>query len=206
MRRSRDRFWRPVDANTVRPGEDGSGEELAPDDKQDAYDTLHTVLEVLTRVAAPFLPFLSEAVYRGLTGERSVHLRDWPEADELPADPELVEAMDLAREVCSAGHSIRKAAGRRARLPLSALTVAAPGASGLLAYADLIADELNVQQVKLSDTVGELAETALNVLPAALGPRLGPRTQQVIAAARKGDWSRLSDNTRAGGRHRAPAR
>ena len=195
VRRSRDRFWRPVDAGTARAGKDASGEDAAPDDKQDAYDTLHTVLEVLTRVAAPFLPFLSEAVYRGLTGERSVHLRAWPEADELPADPELVEAMDLAREVCSAGHSIRKAAGRRARLPLSALTVAAPGASRLLPYADLIADELNVQQVKLSDTVGDLAETALNVLPAALGPRLGPRTQQVIAAARKGDWSRLSDTT-----------
>ena len=121
--------------------------------------------------------------------------RPWPDADELPADPELVEAMDLAREVCSAGHSIRKAAGRRARLPLSSLTVAAPGASRLLPYADLIADEVNVQQVKLLDTVGDLAETVLNVIPAALGPRLGPRTQQVIAAARKGDWSRSSDGT-----------
>ena len=56
VRRSRDRFWRPVDANTVRPGEDGSGEELAPDDKQDAYDTLHTVLEVLTGWRRPSCP------------------------------------------------------------------------------------------------------------------------------------------------------
>ena len=195
VRRSRDRFWRPVDAGATHANANGDEIGAAPDDKQDAYDTLHTVLEVLTRVAAPFLPYLSEAVYRGLTGERSVHLRAWPEPDELPADPELVDAMDLAREVCSAGHSIRKAAGRRARLPLSALTVAAPGASGLLAYADLIADEVNVQQVKLSDTVGDLAETALNVLPAALGPRLGPSTQQVIAAAHKGDWKRLPDGT-----------
>jgi isoleucyl-tRNA synthetase len=193
VRRSRDRFWRPVDAG-VAPGAQ-KPPDSPPDDKQDAYDTLHTVLEVLCRVAAPFLPFLTEAVYRGLTGERSVHLRPWPVADELPADAELVDAMDLAREVCSAGHSIRKAAGRRARLPLSALTVAAPGASRLLAYADLIADEVNVQQVKLVDTVGDLAETVLNVVPAALGPRIGPRTQQVIAAARRGDWSQLSDGT-----------
>jgi isoleucyl-tRNA synthetase len=208
VRRSRDRFWRPVDAGAT-PGSFGvpgvlssaedlgvpAGQGFAPDDKQDAYDTLHTVLEVFTRVAAPFLPFLSEAVYQGLTGERSVHLRAWPDPEELPADPELVEAMDLAREVCSAGHSIRKAAGRRARLPLSALTVAAPGASRLLPYADLIADEVNVQQVKLLETVGPLGETVLNVVPAALGPRLGARTQHVIAAARKGDWSRLSDGT-----------
>ncbi len=121
VRRSRDRFWRPVDA----AGHGAAG--AAPDDKQDAYDTLHTVLEVLCRVAAPFLPFLSEAVYRGLTAERSVHLRPWPDADELPSDAELVEAMDLAREVCSAGHSIRKATGRRARLPLSSPHGGGPG-------------------------------------------------------------------------------
>ena len=198
VRRSRDRFWRPVNAGAT-PSTPGVGG-APPDDKQDAYDTLHTVLEVLCRVAAPFLPFLTEAVYRGLTGQRSVHLEPWPDADELPSDPDLVEAMDLAREVCSAGHSIRKAAGRRARLPLSSLTVAAPGASRLLAYADLIADEVNVQQVKLAETVGELAETVLNVIPAALGPRLGARTQHVIAATRRGDWSRLSDGTvEAGG-------
>ena len=198
VRRSRDRFWRPVNAGAT-PSTPGVGG-APPDDKQDAYDTLHTVLEVLCRVAAPFLPFLTEAVYRGLTGQRSVHLEAWPDADELPSDPDLVEAMDLAREVCSAGHSIRKATGRRARLPLSSLTVAAPGASRLLAYADLIADEVNVQQVKLAETVGELAETVLNVIPAALGPRLGARTQHVIAATRRGDWSRLSDGTvEAGG-------
>ena len=178
-----------MDAGSQRPAD------APPDDKQDAYDTLHTVLETLLRVAAPFLPFLAEAVYQGLSGERSVHLQPWPDTSELPADAELVEAMDLAREVCSAGHSIRKAAGRRARLPLSSLTVAAPGASRLLPYADLIADEVDVQQVKLLDTVGELAETVLNVLPAALGPRLGPRTQHVIAAAHRGEWSRLSDGT-----------
>jgi isoleucyl-tRNA synthetase len=197
VRRSRDRFWRPVNAGAapLAPGVPGA----PPDDKQDAYDTLHTVLEVLCRVAAPFLPFLSEAVYRGLTGQRSVHLEAWPDADELPSDPGLVEAMDLAREVCSAGHSVRKAAGRRARLPLSSLTVAAPGAGRLLDYADLIADEVNVQQVKLVETVGDLAETVLNVIPAALGPRLGARTQHVIAATRKGDWSQLPDGTVAAG-------
>ena len=201
VRRSRDRFWRPVDdaapvasvrAGTAAPA---GSPEAASGDKQDAYDTLHTVLEVLSRVAAPFLPFLSETVYRGLTGERSVHLAVWPDAVELPSDPDLVEAMDLVREVCSAGHSIRKAAGRRARLPLRRLTVAAPGASRLRPFADLIADEVNVRQVELLETVGDLGETALNVVPAALGPRLGERTQQVLAAARKGGWTQLPDGT-----------
>ena len=199
MRRSRDRFWRPAGGAGAADGAQapapGSAAPAGPEDKQDAYDTLHTVLEVLSRIVAPFLPFLGEAVYQGLTGARSVHLASWPLADELPSDPALVEAMDLAREVSSAGHSIRKAAGLRARLPLSRLTVAAAGASLLAPFADLIADEVNVHEVELVESVGELGETVLSIVPAALGPRLGERTQHVIAAARKGDWSQLADGT-----------
>ena len=56
-----------------------------------------------------------------------MHLADWPEASSLPADPDLVADMDWVREVCSAAHSIRKANGLRARLPLARLTVAAAG-------------------------------------------------------------------------------
>ena len=88
---------------------------------QDAFDTLATVLEVLCRVAAPLLPLVTEAVWRGLTGadgtDASVHLADWPDASALPCDPDLVADMDRVREVCSAAHSIRKAKGLRARLP-----------------------------------------------------------------------------------------
>ena len=69
---------------------------------------------------------LSETVYRGLTGERSVHLADWPDASSLPRDDELVAHMDTVREVCSAGHSVRKARELRARLPLASVTVAGP--------------------------------------------------------------------------------
>ena len=193
VRRSRDRFWRPVNASAA------SASHGVAAARPTTSRTPTTPCTRFSRCSAgwrrPSSRFLSEAVYRGLTGERSVHLPPWPDADELPSDPELVEAMDLAREVCSAGHSIRKAAGRRARLPLSSLTVAAPGAGRLLPYADLIADEVNVQQVRLLETVADLAETVLNVIPAALGPRLGPRTQHVIAATRKGEWTQLADGT-----------
>ena len=64
---------------------------------------------VLCRLAAPLLPLLTENVYQGLTGERSVHLSDWPVAADLPADGDLVATMDLVRDVCSAAHAIRKA-------------------------------------------------------------------------------------------------
>jgi isoleucyl-tRNA synthetase len=184
VRRSRERFWRAT-------GDPGDASALA--DKQDAYDTLHTVLDVVCRVTAPFLPFLSEEVYRGLTGERSVHLAAWPDATELPSDDELVSAMDLARDVSSAGHSIRKAAGHRARLPLRSLTVAGRADGSLALLAGLIASEVNVKHVVFATQVGDLAEEVLAVLPAVLGPRLGGETQAVIGAARRGEWTRTPD-------------
>ncbi len=173
----------------------------ADEDKLDAYDTLHTVLDVLCRVAAPFLPYLTEAVYRDLTGERSVHLQAWPDAAGLPYDPELVATMDLVREVASAGHSIRKGAGRRARLPLRRLTVAAPRAHRLEGFRGLLADELNVKKIDLTDAIGpDRAAEVLAVVPAALGPRLGADTQTVIKAVRTGNWEKRPDgNIEAGG-------
>ena len=184
VRRSRDRFWRPV-----------TGDEALDADKRDAYDTLHTVLEVLCRVSAPLLPYLTEHVWRGLTGERSVHLTDWPDAAALPADPELVTAMDRVRDVASAAHSVRKDRGHPVRHPLPRLTYAAADAALLEPYRRLIEDEVNVKHVELVDGVGEHATTVLSVVPAALGPRLGPRTQQVIGAVRRGEWSRGADGS-----------
>ncbi|MDT5337218.1 MAG: isoleucyl-tRNA synthetase, partial [Mycobacterium sp.] len=102
VRRSRSRFW---------------------DEDPDAIDTLHTVLEVTARLAAPLLPLIAEVIWRGVTDGRSVHLTDWPAAGELPADPALVAAMDQVRDVCSVASSVRKAKKLRVRLPLPRLTV-----------------------------------------------------------------------------------
>ncbi|WP_298227638.1 isoleucine--tRNA ligase, partial [Gryllotalpicola sp.] len=84
VRRSRDRFWEGVTA-------DGANAE--------AFDTLFTVLETVLRVAAPLLPLVSENIWQGLTGGRSVHLTDWPSAEEFPADDTLVAVMDRVREI-----------------------------------------------------------------------------------------------------------
>jgi isoleucyl-tRNA synthetase len=138
---------------------------------------------------------LSEHIFQGLTGERSVHLLDWPAPDELPADGELVRDMDCVRDVCSAAHSVRKAQGLRARLPLQTLTVAGPGASSLAPFLDLITDEVNVKEVRLVDEVGAAAELVLTVNPKAAGPRLGGSVQQAIRAVKAGDWQRGPDDT-----------
>ena len=178
IRRSRNRFW--------------SGE-------QDAIDTLHTVLSLTTRVVAPFLPLVSERIHRALTGERSVHLADWPSPSDLPADAALVGAMDRAREVCSTALSIRKANKLRVHQPLSSLTVAVDDARSLEPFAALLRDEVNVKELALTEDVGSVAQSVLQVVPAVAGPRLGPDVQTVIRAVRAGEWTRDGDSVVAGG-------
>jgi isoleucyl-tRNA synthetase len=134
-------------------------------------------------------------VYQGLTEERSVHLADWPALDELPADPQLVRAMELVREVCSAGHAIRKESGRRLRLPLSRLTFAGPRALELADYLDLIAEEVNVKEVVLTAETSVIAEEVMTIVPSVIGPRLGADTQKVIAAVKRGEWTLKDDGT-----------
>ncbi len=178
IRRSRDRFW--------------AGD-------QEALNTLHTVLSVVCTVVAPLLPLTSEAIFQGLTGERSVHLQDWPDASLLPSDPALVDVMDRVRDVCSATLSVRKAHGRRVRQPLATLTIADPTSADFADFIELIADEVNVKQVVLATDVASVATSVLQVVPAALGPRLGGQTQQVIKAVKTGDWHHDGDNIVAAG-------
>ncbi|OLF05431.1 isoleucine--tRNA ligase [Actinophytocola xinjiangensis] len=178
VRRSRDRFW--------------AGD-------RDAIDTLHTVLEVVSRLTAPLLPLTTEAVWRGLTGERSVHLADWPSADELPADDALVTGMDRVRQVCSSALALRKANRLRVRLPLASLTVAAADARVLEPFTALIADEVNVKEVTLTTDVAAHGHFELVVNARACGPRLGADTQKVIRAVKAGEWTTSGDTVVAAG-------
>ena len=178
VRRSRSRFW----------GEDG-----------DAINTLHTVLEVTSRLAAPLLPMACEVIWRGVTGQRSVHLTDWPEAGLLPADPQLVAAMDQIREVCSAGSSLRKAKKLRVRLPLPKVTVAVEDPALLEPFSDLIADELNVKAVELTDDIAAHGRFELAVNARVAGPRLGKSVQDAIAAVKAGRGVLNPDGTLSAG-------
>ncbi|TYC99456.1 isoleucine--tRNA ligase [Arthrobacter echini] len=164
------------------------------DEDTDAFDVLYTCLETVCRVAAPLLPLVTEEIWRGLTGCRSVHLTDWPDTTSFPADPELVEQMDRTRQVCSVGSSLRKAANLRVRLPLRELTVVAPGATDLGGqYRSIIADELNLKEVRLVDSAdadpSEFGITQRLVVDArAAGPRLGRNVQTAIKASKAGEW------------------
>lgn len=180
VRRSRARFW--------------EGEESSQDAK-DAFDTLYTVLEVTCRLAAPLLPFASEVIWRGLAGGESVHLTDWPESDLLPHDAELVAAMDRVRVVCSTISSIRKAHKLRVRLPLLSATVAAPHVDALAPFTDIIAEEMNLREVKLTDDVASYGEFQLQVNAKVAAPRLRGDVQKAIKAAKAGDYEVHADGT-----------
>ncbi|MEJ6548672.1 isoleucine--tRNA ligase [Corynebacterium sp. USCH3] len=180
VRRSRDRFW---------AGD--SGENGHPE----AFNTLYTVLETLCRIAAPLLPMTTEVIWRGLTGERSVHLTDWPSADDLPADDALVASMDAVRGVCSATSSLRKSHKLRNRLPLPGLTVALPDSGTLEDFASIIRDEVNVKDVTLTDDVSSVGRFDVVVNARAAGPRLGRDVQKVIKAVKTGDYTVAEDGT-----------
>ncbi|WP_265523062.1 isoleucine--tRNA ligase [Oerskovia flava] len=177
VRTQRDRFW----------AEDA-----------DAFNTLWTALEVLTRVMAPLAPLLTEEVWRGLTGGRSVHLEDFPdvagpEGAYLVADDALVAAMDQVRTVSSLAHGLRKARSLRVRQPLARLTVVVAEPDGLGPYTDLLARELNVKEVQVVGLDSGAAEEfgvaqRLTVNARAAGPRLGRGVQAVIQAAKAGAW------------------
>jgi isoleucyl-tRNA synthetase len=183
VRRSRDRFWAGGDA--------------------DAFDTLYTVLETLTRVAAPLAPLVTETVWKGLTGGRSVHLEYWPDAEQFPADDALVQAMDRVREIASAGLALRKSTGHRVRLPLPALTVVGDSA-GLHEFADILKDELNVKRIVFAplaedSLLGFGITRRLSVNARALGPRVGKDVQRIIQASKSGDWNAEGGAVTAGG-------
>ncbi|MGI9602527.1 MAG: isoleucine--tRNA ligase, partial [Acidimicrobiales bacterium] len=180
IRRSRDRFWSA-----------GSARDDA--DKRDAYDTLYTALTTFCRVAAPFLPLVMDEVYGGLTGGESVHLADWPDPDELPSDPALVANMDQVRDAVSTALRLREELGLRVRLPLAGLTLVHTGIDP--AYADIVADEVNVKAVGFDDALADYATFNLRPDGKVLGPRLGGDVQQVFGAAKSGDWVDNGDGT-----------
>jgi isoleucyl-tRNA synthetase len=195
IRRSRDRFWTGVTEDPK---------------SREAFDTLYTVLETLTRVAAPLVPLVSERVWQGLTGGRSVHLTDWPDDTQFPAADEIRDAMDAVRELSSVGNALRKKEKLRVRLPLARFTVVSPLAASLGQFEDILREELNVKAVELvllaDDTAAEYGIAhRLSVNARAAGPRLGKDVQKAIQAARSGDWSEVGGVVTAGGIALEPA-
>jgi len=183
VRTQRDRFW---------------------DEDAAAFNTLFTVLETFTRLAAPLLPLETEEIWRGLTGGRSVHLTDYPVAPDAWADETLGGGMDQVREVVSAAHALRKKVQIRVRQPLSLLRAFVLRPELSYGYGDLIMSELNVKKAEVFSVDDEEAvqygiSLQLIVNARALGPRIGKEVQTVIKASKNGDWSETAGVVTAGG-------
>jgi isoleucyl-tRNA synthetase len=190
VRRSRRRFW---------------------DGDPAALGTLHEVLDGLTRLMAPFTPFVTEEVWAravvpglGGTGDTevadSVHLADWPRVDDAARDPELVAQVALVRRLVELGRSARTKALVRTRQPLARAVVAAPGWSRLpQELVAEVADELNVQDLAdLASVGGDLVDVSVKVDFRAVGRRLGKQVQAVATAVAAADHAALVADYRAG--------
>jgi isoleucyl-tRNA synthetase len=180
VRRSRRRFW------------DGDVAALC---------TLHECLEVLTRLMAPFTPFITEEIHQRLVADvspdmpNSVHLREWPQADVALIDTALIEQMSLVRRLVELGRSARAESKVRTRQPLGRALVHAPGWNALAGeLKSQVIDELNVRAVVADDGSGDLlvVDTVVKANFRALGKRFGNRTQVVAAAVAAADAAELA--------------
>ena len=162
IRRSRERFW---------------------DEDQDAFDTLYTVLTTLCRALAPFAPFISDYIYRNLTGAESVHLQSFPDATNY--DKQIVDDMRRVQLVVSVGKQLREQYKLRNRLPLNKLVVAG---ADLSEYGDIIRDELNVKSVEFTDNYDNVADAFVYLITPKIGARLGGALKQIIPAVKQGNY------------------
>ena len=172
VRRNRSRFW-------------ASGME---EDKIAAYKTLYEVLVTLVKVAAPFVPFMTEEIYQNLVrsidenAEESVHLCLWPEYDESKVDSKLEEEMDLAYTLVKLGRSARNEANIKNRQPLSKALISVTSLPEY--YGDVVKEELNIKEVKLGADLSEYVYFEIKPNLPVLGKEYGkliPRIKQEIA-------------------------
>ncbi len=178
LRRSRRRFWKSE----------------SDSDKGAAYSTLYTALVTVSKLLAPAMPFLAEELYQNLvrsvdeTAPESVHLAEWPQTMPELMDESLNRDMALVMKLVSLGHSARQKANRKVRQPLAEAAFSVGNVSerdAVDAFADLIADELNVKYVRLLDSSTEAVSHTVKPLPRQLGQKYGnkfPAIQKAILA------------------------
>jgi isoleucyl-tRNA synthetase len=186
IRRSRRRFWKSQD----------------DDDKGQAYSTLYTVLLKLSTITAPFIPFVSESIYRNLRTEdlpESVHLRDFPLAGLVNRDTRLEEQMAVILTVVALGRQLRVSHDLKVRQPLAAIHVVSRVAfvrETVKLLSELVTDELNVKSLTVGDRETDLAHLHCKANFKTIGPKFGPdakRVAKAITGLSEEDSSALAD-------------
>ena len=190
VRRNRRRFWT----------QDGVVDTAA-------YATLHTALVTVAKLAAPFTPFLTEAIYQNLvrsvdsSAPESVHLCDYPEFDSSLFDAKLVNEMDAVLRVVDLGRAARGQANVKLRQPLSEVMIRARGAADALAlekFSATIAEELNVKAVKLLEAGTSLVSYSLKPNLPTLGKKYGKNIPAIRTALQTGDAATIAKHVQDG--------
>ncbi|MFC5467182.1 isoleucine--tRNA ligase [Cohnella suwonensis] len=176
VRRSRDRFW-------------GSG---LTDDKLAAYQTLGDVLLTLSKLVAPYAPFVAEDIYRNLGGTGSVHLADYPQADAAAIDAGLEREMGAVRNIVELARNIRNETGLKTRQPLSELLVSMSDSFDLGAYEEIVKDEINVKGITIVGDDGGFVNFNLKLNLKVAGKKFGKNVGPIQSAfkAMSGDETR----------------
>lgn len=138
----------------IRRSRDRVGPTADPENQKVFLSTTYGVLITLTKLLAPFMPFISESIFRNLTGEESVHLQNFPAGDRSFLDEKLMKDMDLVRQLVEVGHSQRKEAGIKLRQPLQKFTYSL-GSQLPKDLEQVLTDELNVKEVEYKQSSGE---------------------------------------------------
>ena len=172
VRRCRERYW---------------GKDMTAD-KEAAYMTLYTVLKTMALISAPFTPFMSETMYQNMvrtvdkSAPESIHLCDWPKKDESFIDPDLEANMAAVLDIVVLGRSARNAANIKNRQPVASMYVQGKALPDM--YVSIIADELNVKEVKFVDDASSFISYRVKPQLKTLGPRYGkllPKINQYLA-------------------------
>jgi isoleucyl-tRNA synthetase len=159
------------------------------------------VLTMVSLLVAPLCPFMADVMWRALTGadeDDSVHLADWPVADATWIDPDLEAQMALARRLTSLGRAARGEASIKVRQPLARALVFLPGDAPAI-LRDIVADELNVDEIDEADELGDVLEFELIPNFRTLGPRLGERVKDLKPALAALDGVVAADALESGG-------
>ena len=162
IRRNRRRFW---------------GSELN-NSKKAVYQTTYQVLEGLCRLMAPISPFITEEIYRNLTGCESVHLADYPEADKTKYQDKIEEKMDLVRDLISLGRNAREEAKIKVRQPISEVIIDSKNKRVIGDLVDLIKEELNVKEVVFEDNLATYIKFIVKPNFKEVGKILGPKIKE----------------------------
>ncbi|MBU7018805.1 MAG: isoleucine--tRNA ligase [Theionarchaea archaeon] len=181
VRRSRRRFWK-----------------LEKDkDKKAAYDTLTEVADVVSRLLAPFMPFITEEIYTNVFGEESVHFCDYPKPDEVCIDTDLERLMKKAIAASEAGRAARADAGIKLRQPISRAVIISD--EPLDEVGSLVKDELNVKVLEVKSTSSELLNFSVKLNYKNAGPRFKQRIKNVEQALNKEDPRLLVESLKKDG-------